>query len=85
MIAESVKAQTDLALPHQYKDIEGFYFVAAHTDSGTRFYSDPINTFEYAEKIYNNYISVIEYFDGGYVQMYKINEDNYEIIAYTRI
>ena len=85
MIAESIKAQTDLALHYQYKNIEGFYFIAAHTDSGTRFYSDPINTFEYAEKIYNSYISVIEYFDGGYVQMYKINEDNYEIVAYTRI
>lgn len=85
MLANDILAQTDLALTSSHTHIEGFYFVAAHTDGGTRFYSDPISTFERAEEIFDSYVDLISYFNGGYINMYKINVDDYDIIAYVRI
>lgn len=85
MLANDILAQTDLALTSSHTNVEGFYFVAAHTDGGTRFYSDPIATFENAEEIFDNYVDLVTYFKGGYVNLYKINADDYEVIAYVRI
>ena len=84
--AKDIMAQTDLALVcTDAPNVNGFYFVAAHTDSGTRFYSDPIATFEKAQAIYNSYIDVLVYFKGGNVQLYQIKEDDFDVIAYTKI
>ena len=83
--SKDIMAQTDLGLTKIYTDINGFYFIAAHTDSGTRFYSDPISTFERAEEMFNSYVDLVSYFNGGYVNMYKINTDDYDIVAYVRI
>ena len=85
MISELVQAQTDLALTDTYDDITQYYFVAAHTLSGSRFYSDPVKTFQEAEKIFGDYVNVIDYFKGGEVEIYQISRDDYAIIAYTRI
>ena len=85
MISELVQAQTDLALTDTYDDIIRYYFVAAHTLSGSRFYSDPVKTFQEAEKIFSDYVSVIDYFKGGEVEIYQISRDDYTIVAYTRI
>ena len=82
---KDIIAQTDLVLSENTMNVNGFYFVAAHTDSGTRFYSDPIATFDKAEQIYNQYIDVINYFNGGNIQLYKINDDDFEVISYSRI
>lgn len=84
-LTNDILAQTDLALTETYKNIEGFYFVSAHTDTGTRFYSEPIATFESAEKMFNDYTDVIEYFKGGTVTLYKINSDDYDVIAYVHV
>ena len=84
-IKQDIMTQTDLSLTKTYSESLGFYFVTAHTIKGTRFYSDSIATFEQAEKIFDSYVDVITYFSGGYVQMYKINENNYDIIAYVKI
>ena len=81
---EDVMAQTNLAMLDVPFNKTGFYFIAAHTDSGTRFYSDPITTFEQAESIYNSYIDVIKYFNGGNIQLYQIHNDDFDIIAYSR-
>ncbi len=81
----AICAQTDLALTKTYNNVSGFYFVAAHTNSGTRFYSECILTFEYAEKIFDRYVDVVKYFNGGTIEMYQIKEDDYSIIAYTRV
>lgn len=83
--AKDILAQTDLALIEPITDISGFYFIAAHTDAGTRLYSEAISNFEMAEKIYNQYIDIIKYFNGGSVQLYKINIDDFDVVAYTRI
>ena len=82
---KNIMAQTDLALFNTYNHNSGFYFVAAHTDSGTRFYSDPISTFENAENVFNQYLGVINYFEGGAVEMYQIHDDDYDIISYARV
>lgn len=83
--AKDILAQTDLALLEPITDITGFYFIAAHTDAGTRLYSEAIANFEMAEKIYNQYIDVIKYFDGGNVQLYRIDLDGFDIVAYTKV
>lgn len=85
MFVKDILAQTDLALTSSYTHVEGFYFVAAHTDGGTRFYSDPIATFEKAEEMFDSYVDLITYFNGGYITMYKIHVDDYDVIAYVRI
>lgn len=85
MIYNNICAQTDLVMSDTYKNVAGFYFVVAHTDSGTRFYSDPIATFEAAEHIFNSYVDTVKYFNGGTVEMYKILSDDYNVIAYIRI
>ena len=40
----NIAAQTDLAMTETHTNIIGFYFIAAHTVAGTRFYSNPIAT-----------------------------------------
>ena len=82
---EDILAQTDLMMPSSNFNIVGFYFIAAHTDSGMRLYSDPLYDLDYAEKEYEKYVGVVEYFEGGSVVLYKINDDDYDIISYTKI
>ena len=82
---EDVMAQTNLAMLDVPFNKTGFYFIAAHTDSGTRFYSDAIATFEIANDEYKKYLSVVEYFQGGSVTLYQINDEDYNIISYTKI
>lgn len=82
---KNIAAQTDLVMTETHNDIIGFYFVAAHTIAGTRFYSNPIATFEEAEHIFSQYVDVINYFEGGYVEMYQIHEDDYDIISCIHI
>lgn len=81
----SILAQTDLLMEKTNQNIINFYFVAAHTNSGTRFYSDAFASFDQAENIFNSYIDVISYFDGGHVELYQINEDDYDILAHVKI
>lgn len=82
---KDIIAQTDLVLSENTMNVNGFYFVVAHTDSGTRFYSDPVATFDKAEQVYNQYIDVINYFNGGNIQLYKINDDDFEVISYSKV
>ena len=82
---EDILAQTDLIISSLNSNIVGFYFIAAHTDSGMRLYSDPLYNFNYAEREYEKYVGVVEYFEGGSVILYKIKDDDYDIISYTKI
>jgi len=84
-MTKNITAQTDLAMTNTYANVSGFYFIAAHTVAGTRFYSNPIATFEEAEHIFSQYVDVINYFEGGYVEMYQIHEDDYDIISCIHI
>ena len=80
-----ILAQTDLTTDVAHNEINGFYFVTAHTTAGTRFYSNPISTFEYAEDVFNSYIDIINYFDGGHVEIYQIFNDDYQIVAHVNL
>lgn len=81
-INESINAQTDLALSKTYSKIEGFYFVSGFIyKNKTRLYSSPIASLFAAEQIYNEYIDILKSLNGGNVTLYKINADDYEVLA----
>ena len=86
MLVENVLAQTDyLILNNKGKDMVGYYFIAAHTDTGARFYSEPIQIFRDAEAAFNSYCDLVQYFDGGTVELFAIDLDDFTILATARL
>ncbi len=80
-----IYAQTDRLVNTEKHRIHSWWFVTAHTINGGRFYSEPFEIFDDAVKYYDSIKSMIEYFGGGYVEMLRINDYDYDVIAVSRI
>ena len=67
------------------KGFDGMFFAVGRATCGGRFYSETVNDYESAIKLFKKYIGTIEYFGGGEVELFCINDDGYDIIIKTKI
>lgn len=84
-VLDDIYAQTDRLVNTEKHRIRSWWFVTAHTINGGRFYSEPFELFDDAAKYYDNIKGMIEYFGGGYVEMLRINDYDYDVVAVSRI
>lgn len=84
-ILEDVFAETDRFLNDEKHRIRSWWFVTAHTINGGRFYSEPFEIFDDAQDYYDNIKSLVQYFGGGYVELLRISDYDYDVIAISRI
>lgn len=81
---DDIFAQTDkLYNKNQPKTL--YYFVTAHTINGGRFYSETFSSSIEAMPIYNDYKNMVDFFGGGYVELFRIDENDFEIISISRV
>lgn len=59
--------------------LEEEYFIVARTINGARWYSEDIR-FEDTVDMFHKYCSMIKYFDGGIVSLYRYVNDDYELM-----
>ena len=85
MILEDVFAQTNRFINKTSDKEEVFYFIAAHTINGARFYSETFDDVITAANVYNKYEDLVQYFDGGTVELFKIDSKDFDIIAISRV
>lgn len=85
MILEDVFAQTDHFINETSSDEIRYYFIAAHTINGARFYSEPFENVMDAVQQYIVYEDTIDYFGGGTVELFRIDPDDFDIIAVSRV
>lgn len=83
MILEAIFAQTDRLVAEPKSDT--FYFVAAHTIDGARFYSETFSDVISTVDIYHEYEDVVRYFGGGIVELFRIDEKDFDIISTSRV
>lgn len=84
-ILEDVFAETDRFVNSEKHRIRSQWFVTAHTINGGRFYSQPFEIFDDAHEFYNDIKSLVHYFGGGHVEMLRINDYDYDVVAISRI
>lgn len=84
-ILEDVFAETDRFLNDKKHCIRSWWFVTAHTINGGRFYSEPFENFDDAQDYYDNIKSLVQYFGGGHVEMLRISDYDYDVVAISRI
>ena len=82
---EDVFAETDRLINFEKKRIRSWWFVTAHTINGGRFYSEPFEYFEMANHYFYEIKELVQYFGGGYVEMLRINDYDYDVIACSRV
>lgn len=82
---KDIFAETDYLVNNDKKRTCSWWCVTAHTINGGRFYSEPFELFEDACDYFDSIKSFVEYFDGGYVEMLRINDFDYDVIAVCRI
>ena len=75
----------DRSINDNKQRIRSWWFVTAHTINGGRFYSEPFDLFEDACDYFDNIKSLVNYFDGGYVEMLRVNNFDYDVVAICRI
>ena len=85
MILEDVFAQTDYFITQSKPAETRYYFIAAHTINGARFYSETFKNSIDAIKTYNLYEDTVSYFGGGTVELFRIDEEDFDIIAISRV
>lgn len=78
-----VFAQTDHFINIESKD--QFYFVSLHTINGGRFYSEPFKNIQDAIDRYLDFKNIGIYFGGGIVELFKIDEMDFDIISTSRV
>ena len=83
MIFETVFAQTDRLVAEPKANT--FYFVAAHTIDGARFYSETFDDVISTIDVYFEYEDVVRYFGGGIVELFRIDENDFDIISTSRV
>ncbi len=83
-VIDDIYAQTD-RLYSKEKNTTLYYFIAAHTLNGGRFYSEVFKTFAEAFTAYSSYIDMVKYFNGGYVELFRINNEDFDIVSISRI
>lgn len=84
-VIEDVFAETDRFVNSEKHHIRSWWFVTAHTINGGRFYSEPFEMFDDAREYYNDIKNLVQYFGGGYVEMLRINDYDYDVFAISRI
>ena len=84
-ILEDVFAETDRFVNSEKHRIRSQWFVTAHTINGGRFYSQPFEIFDDAQEFYNDIKGLVHYFGGGHVEMLRINDYDYDVVAISRI
>lgn len=85
MIFEDVFAQTDRLINETSSDEIRYYFIAAHTINGARFYSESFENVMDAVQQYITYEDTVNYFGGGTVELFRIDPDDFDIIAISRV
>ena len=81
---EDLYAQTD-RLINPENSTARYFFVTAHTINGGRFYSETFIDCLDAINIYHSYCDTIKYFGGGIVELFRIDENDFDIISISRI
>lgn len=84
-ILKDVFAETDRFVNSEKHRIRSQWFVTAHTINGGRFYSQPFEIFDDAHEFYNDIKGLVHYFGGGHVEMLRINDYDYDVVAISRI
>ena len=84
-VLDDVYAQTDRLVNNVSHRIRSWWFVTAHTINGGRFYSEPFENFDDATKYYDNIKGLVQYFGGGHVEILRISDYDYDVIATSRI
>lgn len=64
---------------------KAYYFIAAHTINGARFFSESFNNISIAAQNYVLYEDLVDYFGGGIVELYYIDEEDFNIVAISRV
>lgn len=83
MIIEQVYAQTDRLI--NTSENSCYYFIAAHTINGARFYSPTYKNVIDALTDFRSYEDTVRYFNGGMVELFKIDVEDFDIIAVSRV
>ena len=84
-VTPDIFAETSRLIESNDRNKINYFFVVAHTINGGRFYSEPLNTFEEATKIFKKYENMVYYFDGGSVELLSINDSDYDVVSIKRI
>lgn len=84
-VFEDVLAETDRLVNEKKSHIRSWWFVTAHTINGGRFYSEPFVLFDDAARYFDDIKSIVEYFGGGCIEMLRINDYDYDVVAVSRI
>ena len=84
-VIEDIFAETDRFVNAEKHRIRSWWFVTAHTINGGRFYSEPFEIFDDARDYYDSIKSMIEYFGGGHVELLRISDYDYDVVAVSRI
>lgn len=82
---DSIHAQTDLVFETKSDKFTPYYFIAAHTVRGSRFYSETFKSSLDALEVYPQYVDMIQYFGGGQVELFRITEDDYDVISISYV
>lgn len=84
-VLDDVFAETDRFVNKEKHRIRSWWFVTAHTLNGGRFYSRPYEDFDEAVDYFENIKDVIKYFGGGVIELLRINDYDYDVVAISRI
>lgn len=84
-VLEDVFAETDRFVNTEKHRIRSWWFVTAHTINGGRFYSEPFEIFEDAQNYFDDMKNLIRYFGGGHVELLRISDYDYDVVAISRI
>lgn len=85
VIDDDVLAETDHLINTSRFRICSWWFVTAHTINGGRFYSEPFENFDDARNYYDDIKNLVHYFGGGHVELLRINDYDYDVVAISRI
>lgn len=85
-ILDAVFAQTSRLVEEQATPQFHYYFVSVHFYSGARFYSETIDSFEDAARLFDDYTFLAEFVGGGAtVELLYITETDYHVISVARV
>ena len=69
----------------KFSSFNDMYFVVGRTNTGARYYSETVDSYNKAYDIFKQYKDMIAYFGGGEVQIFCIHEDGYDVVEFSRI
>jgi len=84
-VLEDVFAETDRFVNTEKHRIRSWWFVTAHTINGGRFYSEPFEVFTEAQAYFDDIKNLVQYFGGGHVELLRISDYDYDVVAISRI